>query len=32
MDDVKTGVKSLLRDQRWRDPLTASVASGIKVA
>ena len=32
MDDVKTGVKSLLRDQRWGDPLTASVASGIKVA
>src|SRR3954471_838100 len=31
-DDVKTGVKSLLRDQRWGDPLTASVASGIKVA
>jgi hypothetical protein len=31
-DDVKTGVKSLLRDQRWRDPLTASAASGIKVA
>ena len=32
MDDVKTGVKSLLRDQRWGDPLTASVTSGIKVA
>jgi hypothetical protein len=32
MDDVKTGVKSLLRDQRWGDPLTASAASGIKVA
>src|SRR5512132_3183016 len=32
MDDVKTGVESLLRDQRWGDPLTASVASGIKVA
>ena len=32
MDDVKTGVKSLLRDQRWGDPLTANVASGIKVA
>src|SRR3954471_10591698 len=31
-DDVKTGVKSLLRDQRWGHPLTASVASGIKVA
>src|SRR3954452_10163275 len=31
-DDVKTGVKSLLRDQRWGDPLTASAASGIKVA
>src|SRR5512133_3422723 len=31
-DDVKTGVESLLRDQRWGDPLTASVASGIKVA
>jgi hypothetical protein len=32
MDDVKTGVKSLLRDQCWGDPLTASAASGIKVA
>ena len=32
MDDVKTGVESLSRDQRWGDPLTASVASGIKVA
>ena len=32
MDDVKTGVESLLRDQRWGDPLTASAASGIKVA
>ena len=32
MDDVKTGVESLLRDQRWGDPLTASVASGMKVA
>jgi len=32
MDDVKTGVKSLPRDQRWGDPLTASVASGTKVA
>src|SRR5262245_46137713 len=32
MDDVKTGEESLLRDQRWGDPLTASVASGIKVA
>ena len=31
-DDVKTGVESLLRDQRWGDPLTASVTSGIKVA
>src|SRR5512147_830207 len=31
-DDVKTGVESLLRDQRWGDPLTASVASGMKVA
>ena len=31
-DDVKTGVESLPRDQRWGDPLTASVASGIKVA
>src|SRR4051812_15433031 len=31
-DDVKTGVESLSRDQRWGDPLTASVASGIKVA
>src|SRR5512135_627071 len=32
MDDVTTGVESLPRDQRWGDPLTASVASGIKVA
>jgi hypothetical protein len=32
MDDVKTGEESLPRDQRWGDPLTASVASGIKVA
>jgi hypothetical protein len=32
MDDVKTGVESLPRDQRWGDPLTASVASGMKVA
>ncbi len=32
MNDVKTGVESLLRDQRWGDPLTASVASGMKVA
>ena len=32
MNDVKTGEESLPRDQRWRDPLTASVASGIKVA
>ena len=32
MDDVKTGVESLLRDQRWGDPLTASAASGMKVA
>jgi hypothetical protein len=31
-DDVKTGEESLPRDQRWSDPLTASVASGIKVA
>ena len=31
-DDDKTGVESLSRDQRWGDPLTASVASGIKVA
>src|SRR4051812_11785092 len=31
-DDVKTGVESLLRNQRWGDPLTASVASGMKVA
>ena len=31
-DDVKTGEESLPRDQRWGDPLTASVASGIKVA
>ena len=31
-DDVKTGVESLPRDQRWGNPLTASVASGIKVA
>ena len=32
MNDVKTGVESLPRDQRWGDPLTASVASGMKVA
>jgi hypothetical protein len=32
MDDVKTGEESLPRDQRWGDPLTVSVASGIKVA
>ena len=32
MDDVKTGVESLPRDQRGGDPLTARVASGIKVA
>jgi Group II intron, maturase-specific domain len=32
MNDVKTGVESLPRDQRWGDPLTASAASGIKVA
>src|SRR4051794_8752621 len=31
-DDVKTEVESLPRDQRWGDPLTASVASGMKVA
>ena len=31
-DDVKTGEESLPRDQRRGDPLTASVASGIKVA
>ena len=31
-DDVKTGVESLPWDQRWGDPLTASVASGTKVA
>src|SRR5262245_36418372 len=31
-DDVKTGVESWLRDQRGGDPLTARVASGIKVA
>src|SRR5262245_3180778 len=31
-DDVKTGVESLLRDQRGGNPLTARVASGIKVA
>src|SRR3954470_9745648 len=31
-DDVKTGVESLSRDQRGGDPLTARVASGIKVA
>jgi hypothetical protein len=31
-DDVKTGVESLPRDQRGGDPLTASVASGMKVA
>src|SRR4051812_18891995 len=31
-DDVKTGVESLPRDQRGGDPLTARVASGIKVA
>ena len=32
MDDVKTGAGSLLRDRRRGDPLTASVASGMKVA
>ena len=32
MDDVKTGVESLPRDQRGGDPLTARVASGMKVA
>ena len=31
-DDVETGVESLLRDQRGGHPLTARVASGIKVA
>ena len=31
-NDVKTGEESLPRDQRWGDPLTASVASGIEVA
>src|SRR5262249_52121348 len=31
-DDVKTGVESLLRDQRGGDPLTARAASGMKVA
>src|SRR5436305_15256515 len=31
-NDVKTGVESLSRDQRGGDPLTASVASGMKVA
>jgi hypothetical protein len=31
-NDVKTGEESLPRDQRWGDPLTASVTSGIKVA
>src|SRR4051794_19842959 len=31
-DDVKTGVESLPRDQRGSDPLTARVASGMKVA
>src|SRR6516225_11971324 len=31
-DDVKTGVESLLRDQRGGHPLTARVASGMKVA
>ena len=31
-DDVKTGVESLPRDQRGGYPLTARVASGIKVA
>ena len=31
-DDVKTGVESLPRDQRGGDPLTARVASGMKVA
>ena len=31
-DDVETGVESLLRDQRGGDPLTARVASGMKVA
>src|SRR3954470_2332377 len=32
MDDVKTGDESLPWDQRGGDPLTARVASGIKVA
>ena len=32
MDDVKTGEESLLRDQRGGYPLTARVASGMKVA
>ena len=32
MNDVKTGVESLSRDQCWGDPLTASMASGMKVA
>src|SRR5262249_54426687 len=31
-DDVKTGVESLSRDQRGGYPLTARVASGMKVA
>src|SRR6516165_4800059 len=31
-DDVKTGVESLPRDQRGGHPLTARVASGMKVA
>src|SRR5262245_50850368 len=31
-DDVKTGVESWRRDQRGGDPLTARVASGMKVA
>ena len=31
-DDVKTGVESLPRDQRGGYPLTARVASGMKVA
>src|SRR5262245_41847179 len=32
MNDVKTGVESLSRDQRGGHPLTARAASGIKVA
>src|SRR5262249_26083409 len=31
-NDVKTGGEALPRDQRWSDPLTARVASGMKVA